>query len=149
MTGWLKTRKFEEKLLSARDAAVPAGIGIDLISFSRAKVFLRKHRQRILSRLLTSRESRRYRGGRLSVLDFCRLFAAKEAYFKACGGVWMGLEGFSSIDVECLDGDRFRAYSSSVKPKAGGGGEGCFFRYRDLIGAEVVTWASHSGRHKK
>lgn len=141
MTGWLKTQRFEKKLRLSRDAGVPAGIGIDLISFSRAKTFLEKHRRRVLGRLLTVREGRHYRKNTLSVLEFCRLFAAKEAYFKACGGVWMGLEGFSSIDVEPFGGGRFRASSATLRPKAGRDGEGCFFRHGDLVGAEVIVWA--------
>ncbi|MFA6599904.1 MAG: 4'-phosphopantetheinyl transferase superfamily protein [Candidatus Omnitrophota bacterium] len=140
MTAWPKTPKFDRILKPGLEAGRCTGVGIDILARKRASVFLRRHGRRISGRLLSKRERAAFPGAKLTPLVFSRLFAAKEAYFKACGGTWMGLEGFSSIDVEFLSGRRFCAFSSSIRPRRGRTAEGVFFGTRDFIGAEILIW---------
>jgi phosphopantetheinyl transferase (holo-ACP synthase) len=140
MTGWPKTQKFELEGFSLRPEGECAGIGIDVISVKRAKAFLKRHSAGAFERLLSSREKKRFKGRCLTPFLFSKLFAAKEAYFKAVGGTWMGLEGFSAIDVQMTGGKYFRAESSGLLGKKTGRAEGIFFRFKELIGAQVVIW---------
>ena len=114
------------------------GVGIDLINLSRIKRFIKENSASDLRRLLTPRESLSYGSRKLSVMQLAKMLAAKEAFFKACGCSWMGLEGFSSIEVKCLPQSRFRVKSTNSKFYAGAEGAGCFFRSENLIGAQVI-----------
>ena len=116
------------------------GVGIDLVDLSRSGRFLRTHRKRAYERLLTSKEKMEIGQKRISPLEFSKRFAAKEAFFKALGSSWMGLEGFGGIEVKCLSHDRFRVKSlaSSAFPNAEG--EGRFFRFQKWVGAQVILW---------
>lgn len=72
-------------------------LGVDLVELSRAKAFYRAHASRLGAyfaeeELAFLRRARRRRHERLAIL-----LAAKEAAFKATGGVWMGPHGFRSI----------------------------------------------------
>ena len=141
MTEWLKAQKSDRIFFPRRTDAGLVGIGIDVVSLSRAKLFLEKHRERAVRKILTAREARRFPGKKLTVEQFSRLFAAKEAYFKACGGTWLGLEGFASIHVEPVSDKHFRAASARIRPAEGGKAEGVFFSGPGLVGAEVVIWS--------
>ncbi len=110
----------------------PIGLGIDLLSLSRAKNFLNSHSLKKIGRLFTDNERKKLR--RLSPRAFSRLFTAKEAFFKALGKSWMGLEGFGTIEVRELSRDRFQAVSE------GRVGEGSFFEDKNWVGAQVVLW---------
>jgi phosphopantetheine--protein transferase-like protein len=117
-----------------------AGIGIDVTAIDRAKAFLSKHKDRVVEKMLSQKEKKKYRLKKLTSLEFSRLFSAKEAYFKACGGTWMGVEGFSAIDIEVLSENVFKATSKTIRPPEGGRAEGIFFRTKQLMGAEVLIW---------
>ena len=112
------------------------GVGIDLILLSRAREFLREYRPH-LGRLLSDQEKKVWLRKRISARNFARLFAAKEAFFKALGRSWMGLEGLASMEVGFLSGERFRAHLADEKTFCGGGS---FFETSGYIGAQVVVW---------
>jgi len=120
----------------------PVGIGIDILSRKRADAFLERHRNRILERLLTVQEKERYlaSGRKMSPLLFTKLFAAKEAYFKACGGDWMGIEGFGKIDIAVTRSDAFTADSDIIQPPVPGVSAGAFITHPQYVIAEVVIW---------
>lgn len=71
-----------------------------------------------------------------------RLFAAKEAFFKALGKPWMGVEGFSKIDVEFLAHNRFVATWNEKNKEAKG--SGCFFQHEKFVGAQVILTCAGS-----
>ena len=71
------------------------GVGVDLVSRHRVRQFLSRHRDYVRERFLTASERRSFKN--LSLQDFAEIFTAKEAFFKACGESWMGLEGFQGI----------------------------------------------------
>ena len=140
MTVWQKTQKFNPGRRHELPAEHCAGIGIDVVAIARSEAFLGRHKGRVHEKMLSRKEKKKYRLKKLTPLEFSRLFSAKEAYFKACGGTGMGVEGFSAIDIEILSGNAFRASSSSIKPSEGGRIEGAFFRTKELVGAEVLIW---------
>ena len=107
------------------------GVGIDIVKLSRARDFLNRHRETIKKKLLDKSEK-----FRLTPLQFAKLFAAKEAFFKARGADWMGLEGFSQIRVAPLKGNRFIASSEVQGSRLEGRGR--FFRLPNHVGAEVI-----------
>ena len=109
------------------------GLGIDLISLSRARQFLKENRPRAINRLLTHPEKRRLRNKSLTSLQFSKMFAAKEAFFKASGESWMGLEGFRSLEVKFLAHDKFQV--RSLKPN----------RFATLKHREVIGRFFHNG----
>lgn len=128
-----------------------AGLGVDIIALSRARQFLREHRAKALLRLLTKSEKKQMGRKRLTPLLFSKYFTAKEAFFKATGGSWMGLEGFRSIDVKFLREGQFQVESLSSrgrKLKVPGSLQqtkpstfsGAFFRSQAFIGAQVIWW---------
>ena len=81
------------------------GVGVDLVSRNRVKQFLSRHGDYVRERFLNSSERRFFK--RLSPQDFAELFTAKEAFFKACGEAWMGLEGVSGYEDETMPGRSF------------------------------------------
>ena len=115
------------------------GVGIDLMRLSRAQEFLKQNGLPSVMRLFSKSETAALRGKRLTPQLFARFFSAKEAFFKAVGGAWMGLEGFSEIEVERLPRDRFRVRSFAGK-KVRGKAEGNFLQGRGWIGARLVFW---------
>ncbi len=112
-----------------------SGIGIDLVDLNRAGRFLKEHRATSLNRLFFPSE-RKFIQNKPSVSSFAKAFAAKEAFFKALGLSWMGLEGFKKIKLKILPNDRFTA--SSVSPKKIQG-QGRFFESRKWVGAQVIV----------
>ncbi len=83
------------------------GIGIDTISWNRAKRFLQEHPFSSVQRLLTPLEQNQFKKTPSPLNFFARSLAAKEAYFKALGGAWMGEAGFRAIEVK-MEEDRFQ-----------------------------------------
>ena len=81
------------------------GIGVDLVSRSRIRKFLQRHGLYLKDRFLNSAEKKTY--PQLSVVSLAELFTAKEAFFKACGESWMGLEGFQGMHMTARDQDYF------------------------------------------
>lgn len=115
------------------------GVGVDLVSLLRIKQFLSRHRTYVRDRFLNTSERRTF--GRLSLQDFARIFAAKEAFFKACGESWMGLEGFQGMRMRRCDPDRFEMEWRPVcGRKTVYRGEGRFFYSGDLVGAQAMIW---------
>lgn len=115
------------------------GIGVDLVSRGRIKKFLSRHGAYIRERFLNLSERRSF--GRLSLQDFAEIFAAKEAFFKACGESWMGLEGFQGMRMRRRDNDHFEMEWRPVRgQKTFYRGEGHFFRSGDLVGAQAMIW---------
>src|SRR3989338_6033986 len=84
------------------------GIGIDLLSLSRARRLIRSHNRRIRESLLTPGEQKDFLGKQLPAVEFAKKFTAKEAFFKALGISWMGVEGFGQIEVKSLPNSQFR-----------------------------------------
>lgn len=116
------------------------GVGVDLISLKRAREFVARHRDRIYDRLLSPSERKNFSRKNLTASRFARLFSAKEAYFKALGGEWMGVEGFAQMELAAHTGDRFHIGSLKREWQRQGTGEGCFFENEDYVGAQVIVW---------
>lgn len=117
------------------------GLGIDLVAVSRVKQFLKDHKRRALDRLLTESEKKLFSDKSLSALMFSKIFAAKEAFFKALGRPWMGLEGFGAIDVKLLPHGKFQVKSLHAEGPRPPEGRGSFFQCEGLVGAEVILWS--------
>ena len=128
------------------------GVGVDLVSHRRVKQFLSRHGDYVRERFLNPEERRSFK--RLSTREFAELFTAKEAFFKACGEAWMGLEGFQGMRIKRRMGDHFEmewrpARQTGQKPSQGRTvgarkfyrGEGHFFRSGDLVGAQAMIWS--------
>ena len=77
-----------------------AGVGLDLVEFSRFRAAVRRQGRRFLTKVFTAAE-RRYCDGRPdSVSHYAARFAAKEAALKALGTGWSG--GIRWTDVEVV-----------------------------------------------
>ncbi len=114
------------------------GVGVDLVSRHRVKQFLSRHRDYVRDRFLNASERRSFKN--LSLQAFAELFAAKEAFFKACGESWMGLEGFQGMKIKRLRGDHFEMDWRPGHTGRHYHGEGHFFRSGDLVGAQAMIW---------
>ena len=110
------------------------GIGIDLVSVPRMKRFIKEHGAKAV-RLL---DSRKKSSPKISVTRLARLFAAKEAVFKALGRSWMGMEGFEAIQVQDSPRGTFRVQCPFL-PR-GAEVSGRFFSGPDWAGAQVIIW---------
>lgn len=75
-----------------------AGIGLDLVSIDRMRVFQQRWGDRGLERIFTARELDYCRGHADPAPSLAARFAAKEAFFKAAGTGW-GVGG-ALADVE-------------------------------------------------
>jgi phosphopantetheinyl transferase (holo-ACP synthase) len=118
--------------------ALLRGVGVDLVSCGRVKQFLSRHGEYVRERFLNSSERRSYK--RLSPKAFAELFTAKEAFFKACGEAWMGLEGFQDMRMKRGSGDHFEMEWRPARVGKFYRGEGHFFRSGDLVGAQAMIW---------
>ena len=116
-----------------------AGVGIDLVNLPRIRKFLKTHARSRLSRLLSPSERQEFRKIISSKL-FAKIFTAKEAYFKTLGESWMGLEGFASMEVCFLPGDRFKIQlvDGPLRKKGARQAEGCYFGFGNFLGAQVI-----------
>ena len=109
------------------------GVGIDLVSIPRMRKFVQTHGKKAAELLDSSSSSRS-----LSVKRLARLFAAKEAVFKALGRSWMGIEGFRDIQVQ---GSTARSFSVECPfLPSGVVVAGSFFEGKDWAGAQVILW---------
>lgn len=111
------------------------GIGIDLVSVPRMQRFVKEHGRKAVQ-LLDS--TRRKSSSKISVLRLARLFAAKEAFFKALGRSWMGLEGFRDIEVQSSPQGTFRVKYPFLPEGAQVSGR--FFSGDRWAGAQVIIW---------
>lgn len=111
------------------------GLGIDLVSLPRLRQFLNRHSADALARLFTSREIRRNGKKIFNLKAFARHWAAKEAFFKACGLAWMGFEGFSKIDIHFQTPDHFFAVHEEKKISGRGTVFHCGSRF---LGAQAI-----------
>lgn len=110
-----------------------------MISCSRVRQFLSRHSEYVRKRFLNVSERRSFR--RISLKEFAELFTAKEAFFKACGESWMGLEGFQGMRMKRGPGDHFEVeWRPARNRKTVYRGEGYFFRSGDLVGAQAMIW---------
>lgn len=126
-------------LLVKQKKAALRGVGVDLVSRNRVKQFLSRHKDYVRERFLNPAERRSFK--RLSLQTFAELFTAKEAFFKACGEAWMGLEGFQGMRIKYRMGDHFEMeWKPSRSRKMIYRGEGHFFRSGDLVGAQAMIW---------
>ena len=114
------------------------GVGVDLVSRDRVKEFLSCHGEYVRDRFLNASERRSFK--RLSPQAFAEIFTAKEAFFKACGESWMGLEGFQGMRMKRRGGDHFEMEWQTGRTKKFYRGEGHFFRSGDLVGAQAMIW---------
>ena len=106
---------------------------------SRARKFLKRNGVKSVLRLFAKSEIAALRGKRITPKTFAKFFSAKEAFFKASGGSWMGMEGFANIEVKCLSRNRFKVHSYAGK-EIQGRAEGDFLRGQGWIGARLVFW---------
>jgi len=114
------------------------GIGIDLVSRSRIQRFLASHSPKFLRRLFTPSEKIAFGKTSHLVEFFARSFAAKEAYFKARGGTFLGEEDFRGTEVVMEGKTEFCITKAGVPNPLRG--EGRFFETPEGIGAQVVVW---------
>ncbi len=117
------------------------GLGIDLVALSRVKQFLKDHKRRAMDRLLTLSEKKQFSKKSPHVLTFSKIFAAKEAFFKAMGKPWMGLDGFKAIHVKLLPHGKFQVESLHFEGRSPLAATGSFFQCEGLVGAEVILWS--------
>ena len=117
------------------------GIGIDLVDKKRVQKLIQQNPRPAVRALFTKLETQKIKF--TSPRQFARLFAAKEAFFKAVGGVWLGLENFPKIKVHCFTKDCFQVESPiyKVSPRHGVFAEGQFFECGTLVGAQVLVWS--------
>ena len=73
--------------------------GIDLIEISKARSFYRRHVRRLGSFLSQNEIAYVHGQAGRPYERLAELLAAKEAVFKTHGGAWMGLSGFSGIEI--------------------------------------------------
>ena len=112
------------------------GVGVDSIAWIRADRFLKDHPPELIGRLLTKAEQNSFRLTSSKLRFFARLVTAKEAFFKASGGFWMGGEsGFREIEI-VMDGDSAFSIPGSFET------EGEFFETPNGVGARVTIWES-------
>ncbi|MBI4398507.1 MAG: 4'-phosphopantetheinyl transferase superfamily protein [Candidatus Omnitrophica bacterium] len=78
--------------------SVLCGIGVDMVSLSRAGDFYRRHRES-LKKILCGSELKQMEQSRSPERLFGWLFAAKEAVFKSLDAEWLGIDGFRMIEV--------------------------------------------------
>ena len=116
-----------------------AGVGIDLVNLPRIRKFLKAHAPRRISRFLSPAEQTQFKKKIPSKL-FAKIFTAKEAYFKTLGESWMGLEGFASMEVRLLPGDRFtvQLVDGALGRKGSRPAEGCHFGFGNFLGAQII-----------
>ncbi|MDP3919665.1 MAG: 4'-phosphopantetheinyl transferase superfamily protein [Candidatus Omnitrophota bacterium] len=116
------------------------GIGIDLITYSKARKFLSTHGREKANRLLTASEKKTWAAKSFSERHFSCLLAAKEACFKAQNRAWMGTQGFSDIEVNTGSRGEFQvsARNSGKGPVCRGWGS--FFSNDKYVGAQVILW---------
>lgn len=110
-----------------------SGIGIDSISWGRIERFLGQHSFPFIRRLLVPSEQEIFQKTSEPLQFFARTFAAKEAYFKARGGSWMGEAEFRGIEVVMEEGEKFHIRDEQVN-------EGTFFELPNGIAARVFVW---------
>ena len=110
------------------------GIGIDLLSLSRARSLLKRHGPSFFYRILADCEKQKKQG--CSAVQLARYFTAKEAFFKSSGLAWADLQGFSGMWIDQMHGRKFKmgCFNSRIQ------GHGEFFKKGDLWGAKVQTW---------
>jgi phosphopantetheine--protein transferase-like protein len=114
------------------------GVGIDFIAIARVKEFLKNTSRKQLFRLLSFPEQKIWAKKKMTPLAFAKMFAAKEAFFKAGNQNWLGLDGMASLEVQYWPQERFsvksclaRATSLEV--------EGIYFAEADWVGAQVIV----------
>ncbi len=121
-----------------------AGLGIDVLSISRAEKFLAHRTRESLSRVLCPSEQKFF-AKRLSVLQFAKIFTAKEAFFKASQMPPSGLYGFSELEVKLLPQERFEIkWLRPAGLKKGPKACGCHFVSPGYVGAQVILWTPFS-----
>ena len=112
------------------------GIGVDSVSWARIERFLSDHSPEFAERILSPSERKSFRSTSRRLRFFTRSLVAKEAYFKASGGFWLGGEaGFREIEIR-IKGERFRVRAPHRKV------DGHFFETPDGMGARAMIWAS-------
>lgn len=109
------------------------GIGIDSVSWDRLERFLTVHTFQFIKRLLSPFEQKIFLQSKTPLQFFARCFAAKEAYFKARGGIWMGEPGFRGIEMIETENNCFQIQSDKQA-------EGDFFPVPGGLGARVMVW---------
>lgn len=114
------------------------GIGVDLVSKSRIERFLANHTQEFLNRLFTPTEQISFQQSSQPVEFFARSFAAKEAYFKARGGIALREADFRETEVLMGEGTRFQVRNSGASSLLRA--EGRFFASPDGVGAKMMVW---------
>ena len=111
-------------------------MGIDLVSIPRMRKFVKLHGKKAAELLDPSFSS--HSKGVASVKRLARLFAAKEAVFKALGRSWMGFEGFRDIKVLGSPAQGFSVQCTFLPQGVAVAGR--FFEGKDWAGAQVILW---------
>jgi phosphopantetheine--protein transferase-like protein len=116
------------------------GLGVDILSLSRARKFLDSSRIEALSRVFSPREQKRF-SSQSSVSEFARIFTAKEAFFKAFQHPIAGVYAFHELEVKLLPKDRFEVkWKASDKSGTSLKAQGCHFLTPEYVGAHVLYW---------
>ena len=119
------------------------GIGIDILGKKRVDELFLKHSQSDFQRLFPQSEKSKVslKHKKISQREFARQFVAKEAFFKALGGSWMGLEGFAAMELSYESDNQFTIQTlPSGKTEHSIRANGTFFDSKDWVGAQVILW---------
>ncbi len=115
------------------------GIGIDLVSLDRIRRFIKDHGKQAARRLLSRTEFVQWSQSRNAALGLAKWFAAKEAFFKAVNGTWLGVEGFRSIEIRWQSANRFQGKIRTAKGLIHQA-DGSVFASPEWVGAQVLDW---------
>jgi len=91
--------------------STPQGVGVDIISKTRIKDFMNRHRSR-LTKILTEKEEHEMNASSDPVRFLAYLFSAKESVFKSLNLAWFGIDGFRLIEVDMVDIEAQQATAS-------------------------------------
>ena len=116
------------------------GVGVDLINPMRIRTLIASHPKRFYQTLLSPAEKKRYSFSKWTPVLASKLFAAKEAFFKATGASWLGVQGFADIEVFALPNSQFKVKSHRFG-RSNYQAVGTFFKAKSLVGAQVILFA--------
>lgn len=116
------------------------GIGVDLLSRARVVRLIGRSPTKISNRLLSQAEQKVWRKRRFTPVLLARYLTAKEAFFKAIGGPWLGPDGFRNFEVHYLARGKFFVKSLLGNSYDICAMDGCFFQNDQWVGAQVILW---------
>lgn len=136
----ISTHEGQSQNVAAFNRGRIQGVGIDLVGCERIKNFVRVNTKRQCERLLSSTEAQRWQESNYSHLTFAKYFTAKEAYFKALDREWLGVDGFSQLEIDLDSENSFTARDLQSGNHESSRVSGSIFQTDELIGAQAIVW---------